>query len=546
MSSLVQAAWSRLVREASSLRTALILTVLAGTCVPAGITLYLERQRLTEQFAQQLQADLQDTSALFARGVKDAVWQMSVDDAQAIIAAAFADKRIVAITILDNAGKPFASKHRAGPEARLTRSHATAMQEGDKKVGTVTVTMDEEGNIRELDAALAHNLRLVLQPLLGALVLIGVLLQLRLIRPIRRLVEASTALALGQLTQPIASGRRDEIGQLSRSLETTRQALASLFAKLGADSSIKSQVVDVSTELQHTETLDSFARTVLLQLGTRLGCGYAVFYVLDRVTGQLQAVAGHGVRSDTLPAVAIGQGLVGQCAKDQSRIVIADTADTGIQISWGEGAMAAKAVLLVPVLSTGEVLGVLVLATLQAMTGEQQALLDALLPMLATHLEVLDRNLDARRQAEVLRETEAWYRGVIESAPDGMLVADQAGVMVLVNPQLETMFGYAPGTLVGRNIDVLVPAAVRGHHPALREKYTQGTSARGMGGLNRELRGVRQDGSEFAVDVGLSHLPALGGRGLCVCASVRDITQRGQSEAAPAAWLKSGTIPSEN
>ena len=73
MPSLFQTVVSRLCREAASLRTALILTVLAATCIPAGMSLYLERARLTAQYAQQLQSDLKDTSALFARGVKDAV-----------------------------------------------------------------------------------------------------------------------------------------------------------------------------------------------------------------------------------------------------------------------------------------------------------------------------------------------------------------------------------------------------------------------------------------------------------------------------------------
>jgi PAS domain S-box-containing protein len=251
------------------------------------------------------------------------------------------------------------------------------------------------------------------------------------------------------------------------------------------------------------------------------------------------------VRSDGLPPLAIGQGLVGQCAKDQKHIVLSDSADCAIQVSWGEGSMAPKSVLLVPVLGSGALLGVLVLATLQTLTEEQQGLLDAMLPMLATQLEVLTRNLDTLRQAEVLRETEAWYRGVIESSPDGMLVADQAGVMILVNPQLERMFGYATGALVGQHIEVLVPAAVRGHHPALRENYNQGNQARNMGAMNRELRGVRQDGAEFPVDVGLSHLPALGGRGVCVCATVRDITQRRLDEAAMHALLQTQAALSE-
>ncbi|MEY2954098.1 MAG: hypothetical protein RLZZ401_2185, partial [Pseudomonadota bacterium] len=98
-------------------------------------------------------------------------------------------------------------------------------------------------------------------------------------------------------------------------------------------------------------------------------------------------------------------------------------------------------------------------------------------------------------------------------------------------PQLESMFGYASGALTGRPIEVLVPLAVRGHHPGLRDGYIHNDgSAREMGMLNKELRGVRQDGSEFPVDVGLSRLPALGGRGACVCASVRDITRRRSSE----------------
>jgi two-component system, sensor histidine kinase and response regulator len=157
------------------------------------------------------------------------------------------------------------------------------------------------------------------------------------------------------------------------------------------------------------------------------------------------------------------------------------------------------------------------------------------LPMVAMSLEILNRNLETQRQAAVLHDTETWYRGVIESAPDGMLVADHEGVMILVNPQLERMFGYAVGTLRGQKIEVLVPAVIRSHHPGLREHYTHSGAARGMGGINRELRGVRQDGTEFPVDVGLSRLPALGGRELCVCASVRDITERRADEAALAA-----------
>ena len=97
-------------------------------------------------------------------------------------------------------------------------------------------------------------------------------------------------------------------------------------------------------------------------------------------------------------------------------------------------------------------------------------------------LEILERNektqrllAETREQAAQLEEqtvelgaqqdeinaTEAWFRGIIESAPDGMLVADENGRIVLANPQLEAMFGYAAGELVGAAIETLVPQAVR-------------------------------------------------------------------------------------
>src|SRR6185369_8331852 len=67
-------------------------------------------------------------------------------------------------------------------------------------------------------------------------------------------------------------------------------------------------------------------------------------------------------------------------------------------------------------------------------------------------------------------------------------------------------------------------------HPGLREGFLREGGTRAMGVLNTELRGVRKDGTQFPVEVGLSRLPPLGGRGVSVCASVRDITERKEAE----------------
>ncbi|EME67856.1 multi-sensor hybrid histidine kinase, partial [Paramagnetospirillum caucaseum] len=142
-----------------------------------------------------------------------------------------------------------------------------------------------------------------------------------------------------------------------------------------------------------------------------------------------------------------------------------------------------------------------------------------------------EQSVELEAQQTEIKATETWYRGIIESAPDGMLVTDDRGVIILVNPQVGAMFGYPAGELVGRPVETLVPEAARSGHPAQRDGYIRQGDARQLAMRDRELRGVRKDGSEFPVEVGLSRLPAIGGRGLCVCASIRDVTERKRVEA---------------
>jgi PAS domain S-box-containing protein len=144
-----------------------------------------------------------------------------------------------------------------------------------------------------------------------------------------------------------------------------------------------------------------------------------------------------------------------------------------------------------------------------------------LLELEASHLQ------HQRAQIEMM---EAWYRSITESAPDGLLVVDASGAIILANPQIDVMFDYPGGSLIGRKIEVLVPDAMAQHHVELRQSYMRNVVRRPMGALNKDLRGRRRDGSEFPVEVSLSGMPVLGSRGACVCASVRDISDRKQSD----------------
>lgn len=112
---------------------------------------------------------------------------------------------------------------------------------------------------------------------------------------------------------------------------------------------------------------------------------------------------------------------------------------------------------------------------------------------------------------------------MVESSPDGMLLADEHGVLMLVNAQIETLFGYDRGELLGLAVETLLPERHHKTHTAHRTRYRAAPRPRAMGG-DLALMGRRQDGTEFPVEVSLS--PITTKHGLRVVATVRDITDR--------------------
>ena len=119
------------------------------------------------------------------------------------------------------------------------------------------------------------------------------------------------------------------------------------------------------------------------------------------------------------------------------------------------------------------------------------------------------------------------FRQLIEGAPNGMVMVDQKGKIVLVNAQIEKSFGYKRDELLGQPIEMLVPARFRAHHPASRDGFIADPAARPMGS-GRDLYGLRKDGSEFPVEIGLNPVETEQGR--MVLGTIVDITERKQAE----------------
>ncbi|MBO2011266.1 sensor histidine kinase [Hymenobacter negativus] len=96
------------------------------------------------------------------------------------------------------------------------------------------------------------------------------------------------------------------------------------------------------------------------------------------------------------------------------------------------------------------------------------------------------------------------FEAVFAHATIGIIVCNRQGQIVLANEQAHQQFGYPADSLLQFGIEALVPAAVSGHHERLRESFNANPQVRAMG-HNRDLLARRQDGSEFPVEVSLSH-----------------------------------------
>src|SRR5450759_2693159 len=117
---------------------------------------------------------------------------------------------------------------------------------------------------------------------------------------------------------------------------------------------------------------------------------------------------------------------------------------------------------------------------------------------------------------------------LLDDVPDALVGVDSAGVIRFVNRQTELLFGYDHDDLVGQPLEVLVPESLRQIHTAHRESYFEDPQTRHLGdGLG--LSGRQRDGTEFPVDVSLSHIDTEDGPS--VIAAVRDTTDRKKAEA---------------
>jgi two-component system sensor histidine kinase/response regulator len=397
-------------------------------------------------------------------------------------------------------------------------------------------------------AAKVSAMRISIFAVLLILVSIGIvswlIANLALARPIGEMVANLLQLSQGKLEVMITgTERRDEVGDIARASQVFKE-----FAlKLENQGWIKMHVAEISSRLQHVDDYSGLAREFMSAACPLLGVGLGALYLHEENELRLLGSYGWRERKNLNLKLALGEGLFGQSALEQRPITITNPPEDYVKIGSALGEAAPRAVSVLPITQVGQLLGMLELASFQSVSERETELLDALMPVLATAMQILERNMNARRlmqeaqeratqmetqaaqleeqsvemeaqQAELLK-TKDWYRSIVEAA-NAMLVVDEQGIIILCNPQAETIFRYGAGELAGQRVDALLPSWAQADAQARLMAAEDPLKKHAI----MNLQALSKDGSEVAIEVAVNRLPESGDKGSCACLSVRDLT----------------------
>lgn len=263
------------------------------------------------------------------------------------------------------------------------------------------------------------------------------------------------------------------------------------------------------------------------RLAELVGAEQCFFFELESSDRQLLIHPGfHGSLApspSTVPLSSLSGPLQRELRAGRTVIVRDLSADPHSAAGCGAGcAMALRSLIAVPLFRGGQWAAGLSVSTLEPRdwSPKEAALLQATAERVWLWVEQA-RSLKAQHSsAEQIRMA-------IEAAPTGMLMVDQAGKIVLVNAQIERLFGHSRDSLTGKTVEMLIAERFRGEHPHHRADFMQDPKARPMAS-GRALFGLRKDGSEVPIEIGLN--PFETPDGLFVLNSIVDLTERKHAE----------------
>jgi len=344
---------------------------------------------------------------------------------------------------------------------------------------------------------------------------------------LKDVTRIANAIAQGDLTQTISSEYPGDFGKMVDALLTMQQVSRELEDKRW----VKEQLNLILARIQTTQNVSEFGNYLLAQLCPKINAGQAIFYFDSDSFGVLHPEGSYG-GVDDLRMCPISEGLLGQCARDKSLIVLDDPTGSVLRLRTGLINAIPFQVILLPLVIDKKTKCVIELALLSAPSTRQQLLLDELPTLLTPQIELLQRNLDNQKMTEelqmqseeltaqteelssqndelqksdeALRQNMSMLNDVLEAATEiGIIGTDIDGTITLFNSGAEKMLGWSAAELVGHETPMLFHL--------LDEIETQSAASAGAnndfanlvnmldaeGKLNQEMTFVRKNGSHF-------------------------------------------------
>ena len=365
--------------------------------------------------------------------------------------------------------------------------------------------------------------------LLGVLLTwLGVVITTQVVRPILRLRSSVEAIAGGAYSEEVPfKAKNDETGDLARSIDVLKQSAAETDRQRW----VKDRLAMVITAVQQARTLDDFGRHLLARLIPEVGASGGLFLVCGALHKAPRVLAHQGLPAGAKPGVTALAYLCGG-----TRGAVDGTDEDAKELGFTDADHQPRFIRAIPFKSQGEVFAVLQLVSDRVFQGREAGLLEEVGQVGALALESLEHLATAQAQTEQLQleqqrlaDTESWFRQVVESAPEGLLVTDNEGRIVFSNHQAERIFGYGQGELKGVTVEDLLPEAGRERHRRARTARVAADPAGAVASFTGNAR--RKDGSLVPIETEVSRLSEVAGRPGSVCVSVRDITARVEVEA---------------
>jgi signal transduction histidine kinase/DNA-binding response OmpR family regulator/HAMP domain-containing protein len=259
---------------------------------------------------------------------------------------------------------------------------------------------------------------------------------------VRAIAEVATAVTQGDLTRSITVEARGEVAALKDTTNEMIRNLRDTTQKNTEQDWLKTNLAKFSRMLQGQKDLNTVGRLILSELAPVVTAQHAVFYVLDssRDTPRLTLLASYGSKGQSAigSQLDLGEGLVGQCAIEKEKILLADVPRDYITIFSGLGGASPQNILVIPVIFEGQVKGVLELASFERFSPTHEAFLD----QLAESIGIVINTIEANTRTEDLLTQSQSLAQELQSRQEELQqtnqeLEDKAGLLAHQNQEVE-------------------------------------------------------------------------------------------------------------